>query len=586
MAIEQTMNSLRYLIPYLRPYRRKIIWGCVAAVFSTSLGAVGPWVMKLAIDELHGNISGARLAEYAGLIIALWLMSGIFRYFMRMELIGMSRYVERDLRDRVFAHLQSQPLEYYTRNRTGDLMARMTNDLDSVRNVLGPGFMYPVDTMLTALFSLILMLMISWKLTLITLLLTPLVSWSVYKLGKVTHQLTTDIQEQYSKLSDQAQENLSGARVVRAFSQERQERAKFDGLNQEYVRRNLAMTKVQALFFPLMGFFFEAGTAVILLIGGMSIMRSEMSLGDFVAFVGYLGMLAWPMIAIGWVANLLQRGAASMKRIQELLNTAPAIISPANGGTPTHRHGEITFEDVTFAYGDRAPILKNINLHISAGQTIAFVGPTGGGKTTLINLIPRLLDPTSGRVRIDGVPTTEWEIRALRENVAMVPQDAFLFSDTVYNNLIFGRPGVGTEEAMSAARTSRIDKDVEQFADGYETLVGERGVTLSGGQKGRLALARALVRDPLILILDDALSAVDTHTEEEILSGLRRFMQNRTSILISHRVSTVREADCIYVIDNGEIVEHGTHDDLLGQNGYYADMERRQRLEEELELEV
>jgi len=580
------MKSLRYLIPYLRPYRRKIIWGCVAAVFSTALGALGPWVMKLAIDDLRGNITGAKLAEYAALIVAIWLVSGVFRYFMRMELIGMSRYVERDLRAHVFGHLQSQPLEYYTRNRTGDLMARMTNDLDSVRNVLGPGFMYPIDTGLTAVFSLVLMLMISWKLTLLSLLLTPVVSWSVYKLGKVTHKLTTDIQEQYSKLSDQAQENLSGARVVRAFAQEEQERTKFEVLNQEYVKRNLAMTKVQALFFPLMGFFFEVGTALILLIGGFAIIRSELTLGDFVAFVGYLGMLAWPMIAIGWVANLLQRGAASMKRIQDLLDTTPAIVSPAQSHTPTVRTGEIVFDNVTFAYGSREPMLKNISLRIAPGQTVAFVGPTGCGKTTLIHLIPRLIDPSSGRVAIDGVPTTEWNLTDLRKCVAMVPQDAFLFSETVYNNLIFGRPDVSRDEAMAAAKISRIDKDVEQFAEGYETMVGERGVTLSGGQKGRLALARALARDPLILVLDDALSAVDTHTEEEILSGLRQFMRDRTSILISHRVSTVREADCIYVLDQGKIIEQGTHEELLTLNGYYADMERRQRLEEELELEV
>lgn len=578
------MNALKYLIPYLRPYKRQIIWGCTAAVLSTAIGALAPWIMKLAIDDLRGDITAVKLAEYAGLIVGVYLVGGVFRYYMRMQLIGMSRYVEQDLRATVFAHLQAQPLQYYTRHRTGDLMARMTNDLDSVRNVLGPGFMYPVDTGLTAVFSLALMIMISPKLTLMTLIITPLVSYSVYKLGKVTHKLTTDIQEQYSKLSDQAQENLSGARVVRAFSQEEQERAKFDELNREYVKRNISMTRVQALFFPLMGFLFEIGAALILLVGGYGIIKNEMSIGDFVAFVGYLGMLAWPMIAIGWVANLLQRGAASMKRIQELLDTEPTILNPVSNRLPQKRLGEIRFENVTFTFDEREPALRNLNFTIEPGQTVAFVGATGSGKTTLINLIPRLLDPTSGRVVIDGVPTNEWNLEELRKCVAMVPQDAFLFSETVYNNLIFGKPEAKRDEAMAAAHVSRIDKDVENFAGGYETLVGERGVTLSGGQKGRLALARALVRDPLILILDDALAAVDTHTEEEILSGLKKFMQNRTSILISHRVSTVHEADCIYVLDNGEIIERGTHEELVAMDGYYTDMERRQRLEEELEL--
>lgn len=580
------MKSLKHLLPYLRRYRKDIVWGCISAIFSTALYALAPWVLKLAVDDLKGNITAAKLAEYAGIIVGLSLVGGIFRYYMRMLLIGMSRRVEQDLRDTVFAHLQSQPMQYYTRHRTGDLMARMTNDLDSVRNVLGPGFMYPIDTGLTAIFSLALMIMISPKLTLMTLTITPLVSYSVYKLSKVTHKLSTEIQEQYSRLSDQAQENLSGARVVRAFSQEDQERRKFDDLNQDYVKRNLAMTRVQALFFPLMGFFFEVGAALILLVGGYGIIRNEMSLGDFVAFVGYLGMLAWPMIAVGWVANLLQRGAASMKRIQELLDTKPAILSPAEARFPHERKGEIRFENVSYNYGAGDAALENITLTIKPGQTVAFVGATGCGKTTLIQLIPRLLDPTEGRVLIDGVPTIEWDLQKLRECVAMVPQDGFLFSETVYNNLIFGNPQANRDEALAAARVSRIDKDVDNFAEGYETMVGERGVTLSGGQKGRLALARALVRDPLILILDDALAAVDTHTEEEILSGLRKFMLNRTSILISHRVSTVREADQIFVLENGRIIEQGSHDELVAMNGYYADMERRQRLEEELELEL
>ncbi|MCB9357989.1 MAG: ABC transporter ATP-binding protein [Calditrichaeota bacterium] len=578
------MKSLLHLLPYLKKYKTHITWGCVAAVFTTGISALAPWILKLAVDDLRETVTAGKLAMYGGLFVGTALVGGVFRYYMRMLLIGMSRKVEQDLRDRVFSHLQAQPVMYYTRHRTGDLMARMTNDLDSVRNVLGPGFMYPIDTGLTAIFSLVLMLMLSVKLTLLTLLITPLVSWSVFKLGKVTHRLTTDIQEQYSRLSEQAQENLSGARVVRAFSQEQQEIEKFDELNQEYVSRNLSMTRVQALFFPLMGFLFEVGAALILLVGGFGIIRGEMTLGDFVAFVGYLGMLAWPMIAIGWVANLLQRGAASMKRIQEMLDTEPEIQSAALPKSPSARTGRVEFRGVRFMYSPTSPSLGVLDFTIEAGQTVAFVGATGSGKTTLINLIPRLLDPTEGQVLIDGVPTTEWDLAELRRCVAMVPQDAFMFSETVYNNLVFGNPAASRDQAMASARVSRIDKDVETFSAGYETMVGERGVTLSGGQKGRLALARALVRDPLILILDDALSAVDTHTEEEILSGLRSFMKHRTSILISHRVSTVREADRIFVLREGAIVEEGTHSELLENNGIYADMERRQRLEAELEM--
>ncbi|MBU0690423.1 ABC transporter ATP-binding protein/permease [bacterium] len=579
------MNSLRHLLPYLKPYRTAIIFGSVSALISSGIGALGPWLLKLAIDSIQAGNASHELLKYALLIVGVALVAGFFRFLMRWILIGMSREVELDLRNRVFKHLQSLSASFYNKHRTGDLMARMTNDLESVRSILGPGIMYPIDTFGLAVFSIIMMIIVSPKLTLYVLLMTPVVSVSVFYLGRLTHKLYTRIQEQYSALSDAAQENISGARIVRAFAQEEREIRKFDMLNREYVIRNVAMVKMQALFMPLMFLFFEIGAAIILYLGGRGIIQGVMSLGDFVAFVGYLGMLEWPMIAIGWVANLIQRGAASMKRINEIMKVPPEIAQPERSRMPQEIRGEIVFKSVSFGY-EKSEILREINLHIKPGQTVAIVGRTGSGKTTLVNLLTRLFDPTFGTVLIDGIPTTEWDLEKLRAEIGMVPQDAFLFSTTVERNIAFGRGNARREEVEKVSGIAQIDKDVADFVNGYETRVGERGLTLSGGQKGRVTLARALIRDPRILILDDALAAVDTHTEEEILNRLRDFMKGRTSIVISHRVSTVKHADRIYVLEGGKIVEQGKHDELLKQGGYYAELERRQRLEEELEREA
>ena len=577
------MNALLRLLPFLKPYRRALWVGSLVAVLNNAIGVLTPWVLKLAVDGLQSGVTRVQLANYALMILGIAVVAGVLRYYMRMILIGMSRHVELDLRNAVFKHLQRLPASFYNRHRTGDLMARMTSDLDSVRNVLGPGIMYPIDTITIALFSIALMFLLSWKLTVFVLLSAPVISFTVYYLGRLTYKLHTRIQEQYSALSDTAQENLAGVRVVRAYAQEEREVRKFDAINFEYVHRNLAMTKAQALFMPMMFLLFEIGAALILLLGGRGIFRGELTLGDFVAFVGYLGMLAWPMIAVGWVANLFQRGAASMKRLSEILDIEPEIKQPALPHKPEHSRGEIVFENVRFRYGENEPTLKDVNITIPAGRTVAVIGRTGSGKSTLVSLIPRLFDPTEGHVRIDGVATTDWDLDALREMVGIVPQDALLFSDTLRHNILFGITEADEERFLEVAEISQIAKDVADFRDGYDTVVGERGLTLSGGQKGRTSLARALMRNPKILILDDALAAVDTHTEEEILRGLQRFMRGRTSIIISHRVSTVRHADEIIVIDEGEIIERGTHDELVSAGGYYSELERMQRLEAELE---
>ena len=579
-------KNLRPLLPYLKKYRRGYVVGTLCVFLNNGIWILFPQIIRRAVDDLHLGVTRQKLLTYSLLLIAVALTKGIFQFLTRWVVIGISREIEFDLRNDLFRRLESLSYSYYQRTRTGDIMARATNDLNAVRMLLGPAIMYSANTIVFTAGALAFMLAISPKLTLYAFLPLPVVSIVVQYFGRQIHERFEKIQAMFSDISARAQENFSGARVIRAYVQEQAEISAFERANKEYIARSLKLVRLMGMLWPTLETMLGFAVVFVLWLGGRQVLLGRMTVGDFVAFNTYMVQLTWPVIALGWVINIFQRGTASMARINEILVERPEIgdsheVKLGAGARAIEIRGEIEVRNLDFAYNGTS-VLHDINLRIPAGTSLAIVGPTGSGKTTLVSLIPRIYDATPGTVLIDGRPILEYSLEDLRRSVGFVPQETFLFSDTVRENIAFGKEDATDDEVREAADAASIADDVEGFPEQYQTLVGERGITLSGGQKQRTAIARAIIRDPRILILDDALSSVDTHTEDKILNHLREIMEGRTTIFISHRVSTVRNADRIAVLHSGRIVEIGTHDELIALNGYYTDLYNKQLLEEEL----
>jgi ATP-binding cassette subfamily B protein len=605
-------KKLRPLLPYIKRYRWGYVAGTVCVFLTNGIWILFPLVLGRAADDLHAGVTRHKLLVYAGMLLAIAVSKGIFQFLTRWIVIGVSRDIEFDLRNDVFAHLEKLSYSYYQRHRTGDIMARATNDLNAVRMLLGPAIMYSANTIVYTAGALAFMISISPWLTLYTFLPLPAVSIVIQTFGRRIHDRFERIQAMFSDISARAQENFSGARLIRAYVQEEAEIRAFETENQEYIRRSLKLVRLMGMLWPTLELMLGCAVVLVLWLGGREVINGlshvvlvsnpaasipgiqtaipgitttlqlsgSMTVGDFVSFSTYMMQLTWPIIALGWVINIFQRGSASLGRINEIILEEPAIKDEATA--QDHEiEGEIEFRGLNSAY-DGKPVLHDLNLHVPAGSSLAIVGPTGSGKTTLVSLIPRIYDADPGMVLIDGRPIREYSIASLRRNIGFVPQETFLFSERIRENIALGVDSATDTEIHQAADAANIATDVESFPEGYETLVGERGITLSGGQKQRTAIARALIRNPKILILDDALSSVDTHTEDKILNHLRDVMRGRTTIFISHRVSTVRNADRIAVLHSGRIVELGTHDELLALNGYYCDLYNKQLLEEEL----
>ncbi|CUU01023.1 ATP-binding cassette, subfamily B [Candidatus Kryptobacter tengchongensis] len=579
------MRSLLELKPYLLKYKKLLTLGVLAILISEAFYVLIPILIGRAIDSLKSGVTGEKLLWFASLVIGSTLLSGIASFFVRQTIIVASRKIEYDMRNDFYRHVQSLHYLYFRDKKIGDIMAYATNDIPAVRNFLGPGIMYSVETVIEFVVILGIMFSMNFKLTLVTLIPLPLISYLVYKIGKIVHERYEDIQEHFGTITTVAQENISGIRVIKSYVREDYEIEKFRKLSFEYMLKNIKLIKIQSLTYPLM--ILITGISIILVVwyGGYQVIKGMMTLGQITSFLIYLGYLIWPMIAFGWIVNLTQRASASMDRLLEVFKVEPEIKDTEETDFSIKEiKGEIKLKNVWFRYPDSENyVLKNINLDIRQGQTVGIVGYTGSGKTTLVNLIPRLFDPDKGEVLIDGVNVKKIPLKVLRESIGYVQQEVFLFSDTVKNNITFGVDGVSDEKVFEVAKIAHIYDEIMEFQDKFNTIIGERGITLSGGQKQRLSLARALIKDPKILILDDSFSSVDAYTEETILKNLKEFRKGRTTIIISHRITAVKDADFIIVLDDGEIVEQGTHDELIELGGVYADLYQKQILEEELE---
>jgi ATP-binding cassette subfamily B protein len=584
------MKPLLRLKPYFLRYKKTLLLGFITVFWSNVFTVAQPLFLGNAVDALNQGLTTHTyvmkdLLIWAGLIVGFALVAGIFMFLTRQTIIVISRHIEYDLRNDLLGHLQKLSHSYFQNIPTGDLMAHATNDINAVRNVVGPGIMYPADTVITLVMVLIMMFIKDWELTLLALIPMPFVSFFVYRLGKLINKKFSERQEQFSRLTTRAQETLSGIRVIKTYVREAYEEERFHKLSFDYLKKNLVLAKVQSIIWPLMFVLVGFSMIITLYFGGLKVINGDMTIGTLTAFTTYLSMLIWPMIAFGWVINIWQQGSASMDRLANIFDTEPEIKDNERTNYSIHNIvGAIEFRNVSFTHkNSNEPILRNINLKIEPGMTVAIVGYTGTGKSTLVNLIPRLYDITGGELLIDGNDIRKIPLELLRSNIGFVPQETFLFSETVAENIRYGTDEINDQEMDTAADISKLTEDVATFSKQYETIIGERGITLSGGQKQRTSIARAIIRKPKILILDDALSAVDTYTEEKILHHLREFMKDRTSIIISHRISTVKDADLIVVLRNGEIAERGTHDELVEQNGIYADLHYKQLLEQQLE---